>query len=129
MKLKYFLTALFIIAQLSGCGTVSSSSAPTLPIANQVKGPIYVTTAILPSDIQYTVIGKVKANARAGYDDAENLYPLLADEARKIGANAVISVYKGHSVSAFSWAAPYTGGTAIQIDNIEELKRYKGQYY
>ena len=112
-----------------GCGTVSSSSAPVVAVNEQVTGPIYITTDSLPADVDYIIIGTIKANARVGYDSAESLYPLLANEARKTGANAVIQVYNGRTVSAFSWGAPYTGGTAIKIKNIEDIKKYGGRYY
>ena len=88
-----------------------------------------MTTSSVPAEIGYEVIGHVKANARAGYDKVESLYPLLAEEARKVGANAVIDVHGGRAPSAFSWSAPFTGGKAIKIDNLEKLEQFNGQYY
>jgi uncharacterized protein YbjQ (UPF0145 family) len=74
-------------------------------------------------------MGSVQADAKAGYDKVETLYPLLANEARKIGANAVVSAKGGRKVSAFSWSAPYVGGIAIRVDDPESLKKINGSYY
>ena len=114
---------------LTGCATVSSSTVDYVSVSEQTKGPIFITSTDLPEGLDYEVIGVVKANARQGYSGVQSLYPLLADEARKVGANAVINTYGGRAVSAFSWAAPYTGGTAIKIKNADKLKAINGQFY
>ncbi len=129
MYMKHIISIIILSIILSACGTVSSSSAPTVAITEQTNGPIYITTASIPNKIEYVVIGSIKANARSGYDSTESLYPLIANEAKKVGANAVIEVYGGRSVSAFSWSAPYVGGIAIRVKDIEKLKQYGGQYY
>lgn len=126
---KLLMLLLLILVFLGGCASVSSSSAPVVAEHERTSGPIYLMTSTVPTEIGYEVIGHVKANARAGYDSVESLYPLLAEEARKVGANAVVEVQGGRAPSAFSWAAPFTGGTAIKIDNVEKLERFNGQYY
>ena len=107
---------------------MSSSSAPQVAASEQTVGPIFITQGKLPPDMEYEVIGPVKANARAGYDSVESLYPMLAEEARKTGANAVIDVYGGRTVSAFSWAAPFTGGNAVKVKDADSLKALEGQF-
>jgi hypothetical protein len=47
---------------------------------------------------------------------------------RKAGANAVIDVYGGRTVSAFSWAAPFTGGSAVKVKDTDSLKVLEGQF-
>ncbi|KJG02898.1 hypothetical protein [Photobacterium angustum] len=129
MNIKRILSVLLLSTIISGCSNVSSSNVPDLPISQQTKGAIYIAKHYLPANVKYTEVGKVKANARYGYDSVVTLYPLLAEEARKIGANAIIDLYGGHTVAAFSWGAPYTGGTAIKVDNIEQLKQYDVEVY
>ncbi|WP_305819279.1 hypothetical protein [Photobacterium leiognathi] len=131
MKFKQLCSALVLGLLLTGCAAsnVSSSNVPNLPISQQTKGRVYIIKSDLPVNIKYTEVGKVKANARYGYDSVVTLYPLLADEARKIGANAVIDLYGGHTVTAFSWGAPYTGGTAIKVEEMEQLKQYDVEVY
>lgn len=128
MKLKNMLLIAFAIVTLGGCGSTSSSTVPQVAVSEQSKGPIFITQAELPSNIEHEIIGTVKANARAGYNSVESLYPMLAEEARKVGANAVIGTYGGRTVSAFSWAAPFTGGTAVKVKHPDSLKSLDGQF-
>ncbi|WP_077338523.1 hypothetical protein [Pseudocolwellia agarivorans] len=127
MNTKLLSSIALVAVFLTGCKTVSSSSAPYVETNMRVTGPIYMTTATIPESVGYTVIGNVKANARQGYDKVETLYPLIADEAKKVGANAVINVKGGRTVSAFSWAAPFVSGTAIKIDDVSKLESFKGK--
>ena len=120
---------LLCAAAISGCSTVSSSSVPYVSEGEQTVGKVSLVPSPVPEDVGFEVVGQVKANARAGYSGAASLYPLLADEARKVGANAVINVEGGRRVSAFSWAAPFAGGTAIKIDDPDKLTEFGGEYY
>jgi|SRR5680860_307183 len=129
MNIIKLILVCFVIASLNGCSSVSSSSTPHVAASEQTSGPIFITQSALPSEIEYEIVGQVKANARKGYDNVESLYPLLAEEARKIGANAVINAYGGRTVSAFSWASPYTGGTAVKVKNTDALKSLNGNFF
>lgn len=129
VKAGYFICSALLVALLSGCASVSSSTATYLPESEQTEGEVFITQSELGEKIQYEKIGDVKANARQGYDNVESLYPMLAEEAKKVGANAVINVYGGRTVSAFSWAAPYTGGTAVKVENPQKLNSDKGNYF
>jgi uncharacterized protein YbjQ (UPF0145 family) len=130
MNLKKPLLAICAVAALgvAGCASVSSSSAPPIAASEQTVGPIFVMQARLPADVKHVVIGEIKANARAGYDNVESLYPMLAAEARKVGANAIVGVYGGRTVSAFSWAAPFTGGTAVKVEDLSLLNALEGRF-
>ena len=112
-----------------GCSPVSSSNAVTASPATESAGPVLVSQEAVPTGIEYKVLGTVKANYRAGYDRAETLYPLLAAEAKKLGANAVVSTTGGRTVTAFSWSAAYVSGTAIRIGDAASLRRLSGSYY
>ena len=113
----------------AGCSPVSSSTAVSASPAGELEGPVLVSRDAVPTGIEYKVLGTVKANFRAGYDSAESLYPLLAAEAKKLGANAVVNAKGGHTVTAFSWAAAYVSGTAIRIGDPESLRRLSGSSY
>jgi hypothetical protein len=113
----------------AGCSPVSSSNAVPASPASQSQGPVLVSQEAVPTGIEYKVLGTVKANFRAGYDSAESLYPLLAAEAKKLGANAVVNAKGGRTVTAFSWSAAYVSGTAVRIGDTENLRRLSGPYY
>ncbi|MCG3864529.1 MULTISPECIES: hypothetical protein [unclassified Photobacterium] len=129
MNIKRIFSVLLLSTIISGCSNVSSSSVPAVSDNKKTKGVIYITQESLPENIHYKVIGQVEANARYGYEHVVTLYPMLAAEAKSIGANAIINTHGGHRVALFSWAAPYTSGTAIKIDDIELLKKYEGDFY
>jgi hypothetical protein len=113
----------------AGCSPVSTSNAVPASPASESEGPVLVSREAVPTGIEYKVLGTVKANYRAGYDSAESLYPLVAAEAKKLGANAVVNAKGGRTVTAFSWSAAYVSGTAIRIGDTESLRRLSGSYY
>lgn len=127
--MKRALVAIVVTAAVfaAGCSTTSSSNpVSTAPVAAWT-GKVFVSQAPLPQGGKYKVMGTVEATAKVGYSGADSLHPLLADEARKIGANAVFGVDGGRRVTAFSWAAPFAKGTAIRIDEAQ-LKDVPGSY-
>ena len=129
MTLQGVLGALAVLIIVTGCSTTSSSNVVGPVTGPPWEGPVFVSQAALPAGIEHTVIGSVQVDARSGYDHVESLYPLLAAEAKNIGANAVINAKGGHRVSAFSWAAPYVSGLAVQVENPEKLKSLSGTYH
>lgn len=122
------VVAAVMVFTLTGCSTTSSSTAigPTGPAW---EGPVFISQAALPEGIEYKVLGTVQADAKAGYDSVVTLYPLLAAEARKIGANAVVDAKGGRRLTAFSWAAAYVIGTAVKVDDPQKLKGLPGTYH
>jgi hypothetical protein len=123
------VTAATVIAigfGIAGCSTTSSSTVANATSAPRWSGPILVSPSELPAGTQYKVIGTVQADARSGYDEAKALYPVLAEEARKIGANAVVGVVGRRKVTAFSWSAAYVSGTAVRVENVDKLKGMPG---
>jgi len=121
------LPALVLALSLVGCAATSSSTVTAegkgLP---PYTGKVFVTEEALPAGLKFVEIGQVEADAKAGYGSGTNLYPLLADEARKLGANAVVEVGGGRRPTLLSWAAAFVYGKAIKIENLEELKKLKG---
>lgn len=129
MNLKFVIGGIATLIIASGCSTVSSSNVVKPVTGPAWNGQVFVSQSSIPAEIKYEVIGSVKANARAGYNNAESLYPLLAAEAKKIGANAVINTKGGRRVTAFSWAAAYVDGIAVKVDDPDKLKGLSGSYY
>lgn len=136
---RNFVLLLGLLMLGAGCSPASSSrpaqtspaqaSTAQAPPAGPTTGPVLVSRDEIPTGTDYTILGTVKANHRAGYDTVESLYPLLAAEARKLGANAVVGVRGGRTVSAFSWSAAFTSGTAVRIADPEALRRLTGSSY
>jgi hypothetical protein len=114
---------------LVGCAATSSSKVDKPGAVSAWSGPVLVSELPAPAGLKYETIGTVKATARAAYDSAPTLYPVLADEARKIGANAVLDAKEGHTASVFSLAAPFVSGTAVKVDDLGQLKSLDGTFY
>lgn len=126
-KLVVFAAAMLLVA---GCATTSSSNviSPTSPMAAWT-GPVFVTQQALPAGVEHQVIGSVSADANAGYESVTSLYPALAAEAKKIGANAVVSAKGARKVTALSWSAPYATGIAVRVKDPQKLKGLEGSSY
>ena len=122
------ILSLLVVVLLHGCTTRATSRA-LAPVEQVWSGPVYVSQETIPAGIPYKVVGTVSVDARAGYDRVATLYPLLAAEARKLGANAVINATGGRRVRVFSWAAPYVSGTAIRVEDPEKLKGLTGTFH
>src|SRR5205823_13000271 len=126
-RLAVLAAALLLAA---GCATTSSSNvvSPTSPVTAW-EGPVFVTQQPLPAGVEHQVIGSVSADANAGYESVTTLYPALAAEAKKIGANAVVSAKGARKVTALSWSAPYATGIAIRVKDPQKLKGLEGSSY
>jgi len=129
MRESSLATVLAIAFLVGGCSTTSSSSVVSSTPVSAWTGPVFVSESQLPAGIQYKVVGSVQADARAGYDSSTALYPFLASEARKIGANAVVGVVDGRRVTAFSWSAAHVSGIAVRVEDPEKLKGLSGSYH
>lgn len=129
MKTKFVIAAVAMLIVVTSCSTTSSSNVIGPATAATWEGPVFVSQAALPAGIKHKVIGSVQADARVGYSSAESLYPLLAAEAKKLGANAVVSATGGRRVTAFSWAAAYVSGVAVKVEEPEKLKGLSGAFH
>jgi hypothetical protein len=121
-----FATLMFVLA---GCAATSSSRIDKPAAVSAWSGPVLISELPAPAGLKYETIGTVKATARAAYDSAPTLYPVLADEARKIGANAVLNAQEGHAASVFSVAAPFVSGMAVRVEDASALKKLEGTFY
>lgn len=103
-------------ALLSGCGTMSSSTPAKDGASASLAydGPVCIMEAPVSSDVAHTVIGKVEAS-KQWYGSQAELVPYLADEARKLGANAVVKVKISQEIGLWAWARPVGSGQAIKI--------------
>jgi hypothetical protein len=128
MQSRIVALALFALVVVTACGT-RSSAVPSGSIEPPWEGPVFVSQQPLPAGIKHKVVGSVQADARAGYDSALSLYPLLAAQAKKIGANAVVNTTGSRRMTAFSWSAPYVMGTAVRVEDPEQLKGLSGTFH
>lgn len=123
------LAGLSLAATLAACSAAPKTSSTVNSEASAEPawtGDVVVSQTGLPDGVAHKVIGTVNAESTFGYAGAETLYPNLAEEARKIGANGVINVTGGRKVTFTSWSAAHVSGTAIKVDNPVELESLDG---
>jgi hypothetical protein len=119
---KYIAAAL-LAAVLSACSahspfilqnTTDSASAADAKAYPAHTNKVRVTSGGLPPDVSYEVLENIEVG-RIWYGRGETAQKQLAERARKIGADAVISVKTWYQPSGFSWAAPHCSGTAVKL--------------
>jgi uncharacterized protein YbjQ (UPF0145 family) len=76
--------------------------------------------APLPENIEYRILGSIKASNRS-YGTMSEVLAVMAEDARKIGADAVVNVNTRFRVGAWAWARPIADGTAVSISNKEDF--------
>ncbi len=116
---------------LAGCAAPVATferDAGAASAAAPWTGKVLVTENALPAAAKATVLGKLTVSASSGYGGGARLYPQLADEARKVGANAVVTVTGYNRPTAFSWAAPHVSGVAVRVDD-GALAQLKGESF
>jgi len=127
--MRKFIATLFLFCFFSvlvGC----AGGVPEIePKGDPWEGQVFITEEAAPEGLEYQEIGKIEVQPRGGYGSVEGLYPHLANEARRVGANAVIMTEGGRRLASFSWAAPYTRGTAVKVAEKELLESVDGEYY
>lgn len=112
------LSVLALCATLAACAAksnvrLSDTSAPKLaPYAGQVC----LLRSPPPADVKYKVVGAINSSKQT-YGSVNELLPLMAADARAIGADAIINLNTGQKMGAWAWARPVGTGTAVKLEN------------
>jgi hypothetical protein len=114
-------TYIIAVIALAGCAT-SRGVQVTAPEARAPGSadPVCMLHTALPANIQLTVLGQVEAS-KEFYGSVNEILPLMADEARKMGADAVINLDTHQRIGFFAWARPVGTGTAVKLANKSDL--------
>lgn len=91
-----------------------SPETGTTPLAELCRDTTLFTEFALATDL-YEPIKEIEVSQKGmGYHSGTRYYPDLAQEARELGGDAVISVREWRAVSGWSWSAPHVGGLAVR---------------
>jgi uncharacterized protein YbjQ (UPF0145 family) len=106
---------------LSGCAgrAVNNAVDRGTAMAPHVE-PVCMLKSPLPSSIRYSIVGEINSSQQF-YGSSEPLIPLMADEARKMGADAVVNLKLGHKMGMLAWSRPYGLGTGVKLANPGDL--------
>lgn len=105
------------LVMLAGCAARSSSYVPSGATAAGAAftGPVCLLQAPLPEGTKHTVMGVVQGS-KGWYGSTNELMPVMADEARKLGANAIIKIEAGQRMGVIAVVRPTGSGTAVKTD-------------
>jgi hypothetical protein len=110
-----------VCCMLAGCaarsgGIVTDKTQQITPHAE----PVCMLKSPLPSNIRYTIIGQIQGSKKF-YGSTTELIPVMAQEARSMGADAVVNLKVAHRVGLFAWAQPVGSGTGVKLANKADL--------
>ena len=105
---------------------VSALSEKKLPAK---EGKVFLTEESLPKEFGYESLAQIEVG-KVWYGSDEKVYTTFAEEARKIGADAVMGIGTWHHPAGWSWASPQGTGKAIKFNNpsIVDLSKIKGEW-
>ena len=122
--MKTRVLCIVVIIALTGCVGASNKITGTAYSPHTKK--VLMSTDTLPSNDEYEVIGVVKV-VKGSYSQ-EGMEKRLADEARQIGADAVIGIRTWRAPAGFAWAAPHAEGEAIKFKPEFDVSKLNGQW-
>jgi hypothetical protein len=104
------------LAVLSGC---AARSTVRLSEGLQEKfpahaGPVCMLKSPLPVGVGYSIIGKIDSSKRT-YGSVSELIPLMAADARSVGADAIVNLDTGQKFGLLAWSRPVGGGMAVKL--------------
>lgn len=116
MKLVLVLLAVAV----AGCGARASTRIYQAEPAHNNR--ICMIPGPAPAGVQHKVMGTITTYMHH-YGDTESVLLEMAEEARRMGANAVVGVSSGQRFGWFAWRVvrPLAEGTAVRLQNPEEL--------
>jgi hypothetical protein len=82
---------------------------------------VLIYDKLIPDSVQYTVMGDYVMEKR-WYGGTGETAKYAADEAAAKGANGILILRSGHRMTEWAWAAPYTEGTLLWIENYNQAK-------
>lgn len=108
-----------LLALVTGCGGVTAKSRmhPDAALYPAKEGNICMLAGLPPSGIKYEVLGTIVATKRS-YGSSYELFPPMAAEARKFGADAVMNLQASQRFKGpLPWRAiaPTGNGQAIRL--------------
>ncbi|GGY60429.1 hypothetical protein [Pseudoduganella albidiflava] len=113
---KIILLALF--ATLAACAARSNvklADPQATKLAPHV-GQVCMLRSPLPEGVKHKVLGNINSSKQT-YGSVNELLPLMAADARAIGADTVINLNTSQKMGAWAWARPVGTGVAVKLED------------
>lgn len=117
MKIALLLFAVALAGCATGVKTKTELVGGRGVAVTPRNGPVCMLAGGLPDGMQVVLIGKVKAT-KGTYGSTANLMKPMADEARRVGADAVINLQAAQRFKGplpWRYNAPTGAGTAVHF--------------
>lgn len=115
------LAASAVTVLLAGCAPTSKAVRVTEGQASQARtGPVCFLKSPMPANVKHRVLGEV-SSSKEFYGSVNEILPLMAEEARKMGADAVVNVNTGQKIGLWAWARPVGTGMAVKLEKPSDL--------
>jgi uncharacterized protein YbjQ (UPF0145 family) len=117
--MKYLLLAV-AFAGLAGCATgvkTKTELAKGTTVQSR-SGPVCLLAGDLPDGVRATTLGRIKAT-KGTYGSVDNLTVPMANEARRVGADAIIKMQADQRFKGplpWRYNAPTGDGLAVKLD-------------
>jgi hypothetical protein len=116
---------LMVCVGLAVAGCAANSTTPiagteTVKTYPAHTRPLRLVLGDLPPGTQYEVLAKVKA-IDGYYGSSDGVERKIAEDARQIGADAIIQTKIWFAPRAFAWAAPHAEGVAVKLAQPESV--------
>ena len=106
----------------------AATTAPT-PSAMRVTCKTFISEKDVDKAF-YTTLKDIMVSKK-WYGSTSEMYGVLAEKARKTGADAVINVRTWYAPTEYAWAAPHAGGMAVMLTDAgrQALPGLEGRCY
>lgn len=101
---------------MTGCAAVREADIRDRNPANikPHSGPVCLLKSPMPQHVTHENLGLVESYSRF-YGSMDPILDALAEEARSIGANAVVRLNPRHKFGLVAWARPFADGQGVRI--------------
>ena len=113
MKKIYACVVLTLLTACAARSTVKLSEGMAEKIPAHA-GPVCMLKSPLPTGVSYSILGQIDSSKRT-YGSVSELLPLMAADARSIGADAIVNLNTGQKFGLLAWARPVGTGTAVKL--------------
>ena len=113
------VTVSALVLLVAGCAAQPAAVAPAKSAAASDQ-PVCLIKTAMPANVKHRVVGEVQS-AKEWYGSQTEIYPMLADEARRVGADVVASMTTAHRMGMLAWSRPVGSGTAVKLENRKDL--------
>ncbi|MCL2872219.1 MAG: hypothetical protein FWF41_04470 [Betaproteobacteria bacterium] len=128
-KLLAFAAVVAVVLTIAGCGTRASTRHATDQREPPHNDMVCILRGTLPDTVPVKVLGYIKGSKRSP-GKTEEVFTRMADEARKMGATAIVDAKGNQHFNIWVVVRPVGNGTAVKVlDDDFDCLSHGGEFY